>query len=150
MRRHDDVIKWRHSLRYWPFVSGIHRSPADSPHKGQWRGAFMFFLSSEQMVEQTVDTPVIETPIALNMTALWRVISLEEYFDWDAEMTWFPGYSKYEYFTLFISTPMEYSVRNNILFLETNAYASPVPDVWSSLSACGYRHVLWLRDALNI
>ena len=25
--------------RYWPFVRGIHRSPVNSPHKGQWRGA---------------------------------------------------------------------------------------------------------------
>ena len=40
----DDVIKWKHFPRYWPFVSGIHRSPVDSPHKGQWRGALMFFL----------------------------------------------------------------------------------------------------------
>ena len=30
---HDDVIKWKHSPRYWPFVRGIHRSPANSPHK---------------------------------------------------------------------------------------------------------------------
>ena len=41
---HDDVIKWKHFLRYWPFVRGIHRSPVDSPHKGQWRGASMFFF----------------------------------------------------------------------------------------------------------
>ena len=27
---------------YWSFVRGIHRSPVDSPHKGQWRGALMF------------------------------------------------------------------------------------------------------------
>ena len=24
--RHDDVIKWRHFPRYWPFVKGMHRS----------------------------------------------------------------------------------------------------------------------------
>ena len=41
---HDDVIKWKHFLRYWPFVRGIHRSPVNSPHKGQWRGALMFSL----------------------------------------------------------------------------------------------------------
>ena len=41
---HDDVIKWKHSPRYWPFVRGIHRSPVNSPHKGQWRGALMFAL----------------------------------------------------------------------------------------------------------
>ena len=41
---HDDVIKWKHFPRYWPFVRGIHRSPGNSPHKGQWRGALMFSL----------------------------------------------------------------------------------------------------------
>ena len=32
---HDDVIKWKYFPRYWPFVRGIHRSPVNSPHKGQ-------------------------------------------------------------------------------------------------------------------
>ena len=41
---HDDVIKWKHFTRYWPFVRGIHPSPMDSPHKVQWSGAFMFSL----------------------------------------------------------------------------------------------------------
>ena len=40
----DDVIKWKHFPRYWPFVRGIHWSPVNSPHKGQWRGALMFSL----------------------------------------------------------------------------------------------------------
>ena len=40
----DDVIKWKHFPRYWPSVRGIHRSPVNSPHKGQWRGALMFTL----------------------------------------------------------------------------------------------------------
>ena len=39
---------WRHQMEkfpfYWPFVRGIHRWPVDSPHKGQWHGAFMFFM----------------------------------------------------------------------------------------------------------
>ena len=39
---HDDVIKWKHFPRYWPFVRGIHRSPVNSPYKGQWRGALIF------------------------------------------------------------------------------------------------------------
>ena len=43
---HDDVIKWRHSPCYWSFVWGIHRSPVDSPHKGQWGRALMFFICS--------------------------------------------------------------------------------------------------------
>ena len=41
---HDDVIKWKHFPRYWPFVQKIHRSPMNSPHKGQWRRALMFSL----------------------------------------------------------------------------------------------------------
>ena len=39
---HDDVIKWKPFPRNWPFVRGIHRSPVNSPHKGQWRGALTF------------------------------------------------------------------------------------------------------------
>ena len=39
---------WRHQMetfpRYWPFVRGIHRSPVNSLHKDQWRGALMFSL----------------------------------------------------------------------------------------------------------
>ena len=41
---HDDVIKLTPLPGYWPFVRGIHRSPMNSPHKGQWRGALMFSL----------------------------------------------------------------------------------------------------------
>ena len=40
----DDVIKWKYLPRYWPFVRGIHRSPVNSPQKGQWRGAFILSL----------------------------------------------------------------------------------------------------------
>ena len=39
---------WRHQMkhfpRYWPFVRGIHRSPVNTPHKGQWCGALIFSL----------------------------------------------------------------------------------------------------------
>ena len=30
--------------RYWPLVRGIHRSPVNSLHKGQWRGAMFSFI----------------------------------------------------------------------------------------------------------
>ena len=43
---HDDVIEWKLFPSYWPFVRGIHRSPVISPHKGQWRGALIFFFIS--------------------------------------------------------------------------------------------------------
>ena len=42
--QHDDVIIWKHVPCYWHFVRGIHRSPVNSPHKGQWRVALMFSL----------------------------------------------------------------------------------------------------------
>ena len=45
---HDDVIKWKHFPRYSPFVWGIHRSPVNSPHNGQWRGAFIFLWSAPE------------------------------------------------------------------------------------------------------
>ena len=41
---HDDVIKWKHFPRCWPFLRGIHRPSVNFPHKGQWRGALMFSL----------------------------------------------------------------------------------------------------------
>ena len=41
---HDDVIKWKNFPRHRSFMRGIHRSPVNSPHKGQWRGALMFSL----------------------------------------------------------------------------------------------------------
>ena len=44
MENHDDVIKWKHFPRNWPFVREIPRYPVNSPHKGQWRGALVFSL----------------------------------------------------------------------------------------------------------
>ena len=35
---HDEL---KHFPRYWLFVRGNHRSPVNSPYKGQWRGALM-------------------------------------------------------------------------------------------------------------
>ena len=43
-KTHYDVIKWKHVPRYWPSVRGIHRSPVNSPHKGQSRAALMLPL----------------------------------------------------------------------------------------------------------
>ena len=40
--RHDDVIKWKHFG--FTGLRGIHRSPGNFPHKGQWRGALIFFI----------------------------------------------------------------------------------------------------------
>ena len=40
----DDVIKWKHFPRYWPFVRVIHRSPVNSPHKRPVTRYFDFSL----------------------------------------------------------------------------------------------------------
>ena len=73
----DDVIKWKHFPRYWSFVRGIHRSPVDSPHKGQCFQEFSCFPWSvpEITIEQTIETLVIWDPIALIMTSLCCVKS---------------------------------------------------------------------------
>ena len=52
--KHDDVIKWKHFPRHWPFVTGI---PSQRPLT---RIFDVFFdLRLEQTVEQTIETPVI-------------------------------------------------------------------------------------------
>ena len=38
--------QWKHCQPYWPFVRWITRSPVNSPHKGQWRGALMFLWTA--------------------------------------------------------------------------------------------------------
>ena len=40
----DEVIKRKHFLHYWPIMRGIHQSPVNSPHKGQWHGALVFSM----------------------------------------------------------------------------------------------------------
>ena len=41
---HDDVIKWKHFPRYWPFVRGIYRSPLISPHNRPVARSFDVFF----------------------------------------------------------------------------------------------------------
>ena len=42
------ITWWRHQKkhfpRYWAFIGGIHRSPVNSPDKGEWRGALVCSL----------------------------------------------------------------------------------------------------------
>ena len=40
---YDDVIKWKHFPRYWPFARGIHRSPVNSPQRPVTRNFDDFF-----------------------------------------------------------------------------------------------------------
>ena len=45
---HDDVIKWKHFPRYWPFVRGIHRSPVNSLHKASDAERWCFLWSAPE------------------------------------------------------------------------------------------------------
>ena len=67
---HDDVIKWKHFPRYWPFERGIHRSPVNSPHKGPVTRELWYFRWTEQTLEQIIEMPVIWDAIVLIMTSL--------------------------------------------------------------------------------
>ena len=74
---HDDVIKWKHFPRCWLFVRGIHRSPVNSLHKGQWRRALTFLWSApEWTVEYTIVGLVIWDAIAPIMRSLWCTMRL--------------------------------------------------------------------------
>ena len=82
---HDDVIKWKHFPRNWPFVRGLHRSPVNSPHKGQWRGALMFFFylhRNKQLSKQSrgwwFETPSGSLWRQCNVWALYRHLITEE------------------------------------------------------------------------
>ena len=58
---HDDVIKWKHFPRYWPFLCEGN-PPVNSgfpPQRPVTRNFDIFFDLSEQTVEQTFGTPVI-------------------------------------------------------------------------------------------
>ena len=54
---HDDVIKWKHFPRYWPFLR-------------ESTGHRFFDLRLNNPVEQTIETPVILDAIALIVTSL--------------------------------------------------------------------------------
>ena len=47
-REHDDVIKWKHFPRYWPFVRGIHRSTVNSRTKASDAELWCFLWSASE------------------------------------------------------------------------------------------------------
>ena len=68
--KYNEVIKWKHFPHYWPFVRTIHLSPANSPHKSQWRGALMFSLicALNKRLNKKSRGWWLETPLR----SLWR------------------------------------------------------------------------------
>ena len=95
--KHDDVIKWKHFPRYWPFVRGIHRWPVNSPHKGQWCGASVFSLICAWINGWVNNRElVIETP----SHSLWRHCN---------EMSHYPASIHWNIFTIAGSSNLFYS-----------------------------------------
>ena len=71
-RLDDEVIKWKHFLRYWPFVRGINRRPVNSPHKGQWRGTLIFYLICEWTNGWVNNCQQMETFFASLASCAWN------------------------------------------------------------------------------
>ena len=73
-----DIMAWERFPQHWPFVRGIHRSLADSPHKGPVKPRFNVLLATldkllarktkQNKTKQTVDLSVIWDA----RTLLWR------------------------------------------------------------------------------
>ena len=63
---------WRHQMETFfallVICAGIHRSPVNSLHKGQWRGALMFSWSAPKRLSKQWWGWLFETPSCL----LWR------------------------------------------------------------------------------
>ena len=70
VRNHDGVNKWKHFPRYWPFLRGNHRSPVNSPHKGQWRRTLMlsFTCARNKQLSKQSRRRWSETPLR----SVWR------------------------------------------------------------------------------
>ena len=89
------VTLWRHQLetRYWPFVRGIHRSPVNSPHKGNEAQLWCFLWSSPEQSSKQSRHWWFETPSRL----LWRHCAEANYYDvsqgHDSAITWLPNVS---------------------------------------------------------
>ena len=106
---HDDVIKWRHFPCYWPFVRGIHRSPVNYPHKGQWRGALML---SKQWWGWWFET---------QSSSLWHHCNVKiVYLDWWVFIAYFPNFVALVYvvyfmlFILYVSTGTHYMAKCSV------------------------------------
>ena len=53
----DDVIKWKPFPGHWHFMWGMHRSPVNSLHKGQWRRALMLFFFIRAWISGWINNP---------------------------------------------------------------------------------------------
>ena len=73
---HDDVIKWKQ------FTHNIFRSPVNSPHIGQWRGALMFSLICARI--NGVNN--LEAGDLRGHRALYDGTVMNGHFDWSSQL----------------------------------------------------------------
>ena len=74
---HDDVIRWKHFPRYWPFGRGIPLTKASDAE------LWCFLWSApEKAVEQTIDMPVISDAIVFIMTYVSYVSMYRKFHNW--------------------------------------------------------------------
>ena len=79
---------WRHQMeifpRHWHLVRGIHRSPVNSPHKGQWRGALTFSLICVRTAVYSHSTVSPLYSCHKNMSWVWKKIKdvMPKYWQW--------------------------------------------------------------------
>ena len=95
-RSHDDVIKWKHFPRYWPFVRGIHRSTVNSPHKGQWRGALMYSLICVWIngwVNNREAGDLRRYPAHYDVTVMTSSISMGYGYQFEDQVAWIPYFA---------------------------------------------------------
>ena len=53
---HDDIIKWKHFPRYWPFVRGIHRSPLYLLYDtDKWTNIYIYIYILHNKLDTMVD-----------------------------------------------------------------------------------------------
>ena len=65
---YDDVIKWKHFPRYWPFLRRNHRSPVNSPTKANDAELWFFYLRPNKRLSKQSWGWCFETP----SHSLWR------------------------------------------------------------------------------
>ena len=69
---HDDVIKWKHFLRHWSFVRGIHRWPASQRQVTRSFDIFFDLRLNKRLSKQSLSW-WFETPSC----SLWRHCNIE-------------------------------------------------------------------------
>ena len=137
---HDDVTKWIHFTRYWPFVKGIHRSPVDSPPEGQSGGTLMiFYLRLNKRLSKQSRYRWLEPP----WRSLWRLCNAMVIHN--DVMTWipFPHYWSFSGGSLTMASNVELLMFPLLLYKSriANELRRPkthMTSLWCIVSAIGH------------